>query len=142
VAFLEDMKQQQASAGFLSSRATFSCRFCDIGFQDRDNLRRDIVFHDRYHHDVLALRQQSLIINEKTKRIAFLSKHGLKPQSSSLQNLTSALDFIMGCPPDPAHSEYYGLVRKVYPLLYIKILTTRAATEFTTLFHDFPFSSE
>ncbi len=141
VAFLGDMKQQQASAGFLSPRATFSCRFCDTGFQDRGNLRRDIVSHGRYHHDVLALRQQSLTINGKTKRIAFLSKHGLKPQSSPLQNLTPALDLIMGCPPDPAHSEYYGLVRKVYPLLYTKILTTRAATEFTTLFHDFPFPS-
>ncbi len=140
--FLGDMKQQQASTEFLSSRATFSCRFCDIEFQDRDNLRRDIVSHDRYHHDVLALRQQSLIINEKTKRIAFLFKHDLKSQSSSLQNLTSALDLIMSCSSNFAHSEYYELIRKVYSLLYIKIFTIRAATEFITLFHDFSFSFE
>ncbi len=105
--FLEDMKQQQTSTEFLSSRATFSCRFCDIEFQDRNNLRRNIVFHDRYHHDVLIFRQQSLIINEKTKKIAFLFKHDLKSQSSSLQNLTFVFDFIMSCSSNFAHFEYY-----------------------------------
>ncbi len=55
--FLEDMKQQQTLTEFLNSHATFSCRFRDIEFQNRNNLRRDIVFHDRYHHDVLILRQ-------------------------------------------------------------------------------------
>jgi hypothetical protein len=136
------MKQQQASTEFLSSRATFSCRFCDFEFENRDNLHRDIVSHDRYHHDVLAFRQQSMNINEKTKRIAFLSKHDLKSQFSSLQNLTSTLDLIMRCSSDSTHFEYYDLIRKIYSLLYTKILTTRAATEFITLFHDFSFSSE
>ena len=45
----------------------------------------------------------------------------------------------MSCPPDPAHSEYYGLVRRLYPLLYTKILTKRAAEEFTAALHCFPF---
>jgi hypothetical protein len=57
VTFLEDMKQQQTSTEFFSSRATFSCRFCDIEFEDWNNLHWNIVSHDRYHHDVLILRQ-------------------------------------------------------------------------------------
>jgi hypothetical protein len=51
--FLENMKQQQTSIEFLNLRAAFSCRFCDIEYENRNNLHRDIVFHDRYHHDVL-----------------------------------------------------------------------------------------
>jgi hypothetical protein len=46
----------------------------------------------------------------------------------------------MSCSSNFAHSEYYELIRKIYSLLYIKILTIRAATEFITLFHDFSFS--
>jgi hypothetical protein len=100
------MKQQQTSIEFLSLRAIFSCRFCDIEFQNRNNLRRNIVFHDRYHHDVLIFRQQSLIINEKTKKIIFLFKHDLKSQSSFFQNLTFVFDFIMNCFSNFTYFEY------------------------------------
>ena len=117
------MKQQQASGGFLGPRANYCCRFCDAGLHNRGDLQRDILLHSRYHHEVLAIRKKSLAIKGKTKRLAYLTRNGLKPESSALQTLTPALDLIMSCPPDPAHSEYYGLVRRLYPFLYTKILT-------------------
>ena len=127
LAYLGDMKQQQASGGFLGPRANYCCRFCDAGLHNRGDLQRDILLHGRYHHEVLAIRKKSLAIKGKTKRLAYLTRNGLKPESSALQTLTPALDLIMSCPPDPAHSEYYGLVRRLYPFLYTKILTKRAA---------------
>lgn len=45
----------------------------------------------------------------------------------------------MGCLPDPAHSEYYGLVQKLYPLFNSKILTKHAAAEFAIVVHSFVF---
>ena len=139
LAYLGDMKQQQASGGFLGLRANYCCRFCDAGLHNRGDLQRDILLHGRYHHEVFTIRKKSLAIKGKTKRLAYLTRNGLKPESSALQTLTPALDLIMSCPPDPAHSEYYGLVRRLYPFLYTKILTKRAAEEFTAALHCFPF---
>ena len=56
-----------------------------------------------------------------------------------LQLITPALDLILSQLPNPAHSEYFGLVRRLYPLLYSKILTKPASAEFTQVFQNFPF---
>ena len=104
LAYLGDMKQQQASGGFLGSRANYCCRFCDAGLHNRGDLQRDILLHGRYHHEVLVIRKKSLAIKGKTKRLAYLTRNGLKPESSALQTLTPALDLITSCPPDPIAS--------------------------------------
>ena len=137
--YLGDMKQQQSSAGFLGPRAHHCCRFCDAGLDNRGDLQRDTVLHGRYHYQVQRLRLDSSRISGKAKRVAFLARHGLAPEPSALEDLTPALDLVLSRPPDPAHSEYFGLVRRLYPLLYSKILTKRAAEAFTAVFQQFPF---
>ena len=59
LAFLEDMKQQQKSAGFLRSKALRCCRFCDADKRNRGDLTRDVVLNGRYHHQVLHLRREA-----------------------------------------------------------------------------------
>jgi hypothetical protein len=139
LALLGDMKQQQESAGFLSPRANRCCRFCDATIDNRGDMLRDIVKHGRYHHQVLALRAQAELESDKTKRENFLRTHGLAAQSSALQSILPALDLTLSRPPDPTHSEYFGLVRRLYPMIYKTILTQKASSEFTTIFQRFPF---
>lgn len=139
MAFLGDMNQQQISAGFLSPRAVYCCRFCNAGSDNRGDLYRDVILQGRYHHQVLKLRKKSDTISGKGNRGKFLSEHGLKPECSVLQTMLPALDIVMSFPPDPAHSEYFGLIRNLYPLLLTKILTAKAVKEFAVVFNDFSF---
>ena len=133
------MKQQQASGRFLGAWANFCCRFCDAGPINYADLSWDTVVHGQYHYQVSNIRKKSTLISDKAKREYFLSKHSLKLEIPALQSLTPSLDLIMGCSPDLAHSEYYGLVQKLYPLFNSKILTKHAAAEFAIVVHSFVF---
>jgi hypothetical protein len=138
IAFLGDMKQQQMSAGFLSPRANRCCRFCDATKDTRGDMKRDIVRYGRYHHQILGFRQQAEKMASSKHREEFLASHGLSTEQPALQSITPALDLTLSRPPDPAHSEYYGIIRKLYPMLYKKILFKRAASDFTMVFQRFP----
>lgn len=134
------MKQQQESAGFLGARASYCCRFYNAGPENCADLGRDVISAGRYHYQVLDNQQESLQICDQARRHKFLIENGLRPETPILQILTPSLDLVLDCLPDPAHSEFYGLVRKLYPLLNSKILTKRAAAEFATVFYWFAFS--
>lgn len=76
--FLNDMKQQQIFAEFLSSKATFNCRFCNAESHNRDDLIRDFVIHERYYHEILVFWRKTRFIKIKTKSVAFFNQHDFK----------------------------------------------------------------
>ena len=139
VAFLGDMKQQQASAGFLGARANVCCRFCDADLDTRTDLSRDLSKYGRYHHQTVQLRRDALTLRTMKERLDRLSLNGLSAEASTLQSITPALDIIMSRPMDPAHSEYYGLVRRLYVVLCDAILTKKALSQLTRALQKFQF---
>ena len=135
------MKQQQASERFLGARANFCCQFCDAGPINRPDLTWDTITHSWYHYQIASIQEESFLIRGKVKKKQFLAQQGLRPGSLALESLTPGLNLIMGCLPDLTHSEFFGLVRRLYPLLNSKILTKWAAAEFAMVFHSFVFPS-
>ena len=68
VAFLNDMKQQQESAGFFESKTIKCCCFCDADKQNRKDLDRNIILNDRYHYQILKLRHEASKLGEIIKK--------------------------------------------------------------------------
>ena len=130
------------TADFLNSRVNYVCRFCDAGLHNRNDLNRNVLLHERYHHEIMTFRKKSFNIIEKIKRFVFFSQHELRSKFSILHIITFVLNIIMGCLPDPAHSEYYGIIRILYFFLYTKIFTVIVLTKFIKIFHRFFFSFE
>lgn len=62
----------------------------------------------------------------KTTHEQFLSANNLTEQPSALEKLTPTLDMIMSCSSNLAHSEYYSISWKVYPVLLDVILTLKS----------------
>ena len=126
---------------FLSSRANYCCRYCDADSKKRDDLLRNTILHDWYHHQITIIRNRSRIINDKINRLIFLTRNELKFELFALKILISTFDFMMSCSSDFAHSEYYELVRKFFLIIYFKIFTIRVAKKFIKQFQFFSFSS-
>lgn len=139
LAFLGNIKQQQASGRLFRACENFCCWFCDTGSVNCANLIRDTITYGWYHYQVCNIWEKSLQVNAKANKNRFLSKNRLKPNAPAFQIQTSGLDLIIGYLPDFAHSEFFGLVQKLYLLLNIKILTLQAAKKFVTVFHNFIF---
>jgi hypothetical protein len=134
------MKQQQIFAEFLSSHVIYFCRFCDAESENKNDLYKDIVFHERYHHEISTLRKRSAMINDKFKKLIFLFNNDLKSESFAFQKLISILNLIMSCSSDFLHSEYFEIICKLFSFLYIKIFIIRVFVEFIKKCHDFSFS--
>lgn len=133
------MKQQQESADFLGPRANQSCRVCDADTTNRGDLKQDTVLHGQYHHQISALRHKASLLPGKIKKKKFFSTHGLAFKPSVMTEIHPTLDTVFSYPPDPAHSKYYGLVQRLYPIIGKYILTTRAFLEFNNNFQRFSF---
>ena len=71
------MKQQQESAGFLKSKIINSCRFCDADTNIRENLKRNTIFHDRFHFQIMRFREKKFKLSKITKKKKFFIKHDL-----------------------------------------------------------------
>ena len=129
------------SVGFLDSRANRCCWFCDANVSEWVDLSRNIVFHGRYHYQIVVIWKKDLKIPTKTKRTQYFSHYGFKSEASALQRLISSLNLIMICSSDSAHSEYYGLVRRFYFIFFNDIFILKAVDEFISIFQQFFFSS-
>lgn len=136
------MKQQQTAADFFSSKATYSCRYCNAEKENRDDLLKNTIRHDKYHHQIAALRYQSEKILLKIKRAVFYKQNDLRSKASALTKLISALNFIIDCFFDSVHNEYFELIRKLYFIIYSKIFTIQTKAQFFNVFRQFFFSSE
>ncbi|KAN0075598.1 hypothetical protein V8E54_006868 [Elaphomyces granulatus] len=123
-AFLGDMPQQQANAGFKSQRADLSCRFCVVSAERRGDLSYDILRSGRYHHSTMQQRSEMDEIGSTTKREEYGRKWGLQTGETALFRLTPALDIVLTRPSDPAHSEFGGIVRQ----LQARIITLAGPT--------------
>lgn len=84
---------------------------------------------------------RSLLLRGKTKKEKFFSYHGLAYDTSALSELNPALDTVLSYPPDPAHSDYYGMIRRLYTIIGKHILTPRVFIESNTNFQRFSFPS-
>jgi hypothetical protein len=139
LAFLGDMPQQQANAGFKSQRADLSCRFCVVSAEHRGDLSYDILRSGRYHHSTMQQRSEMDEIRSTTKREEYGRKWGLQTGETALFRLTPALDIILTRPSDPAHSEFGGIVRQLHTLLVDSILSTASVKQYTLFLQKFPF---
>ena len=133
------MKQQQLFEEFLSSRANYYCRYCDADSEKRDDLLRNTILYDRYHHQITIIQNRNKTINDKINRLIFLTRNKLKFELSTFKILISTLDLIMSCLSDFVHSEYYELVRKLFFIIYFKIFIIRIAKKFIKQFQLFSF---
>jgi hypothetical protein len=112
--FLNDMKQQQIFAKFLSSHVIYFCRFCDAESKNKNDLYKNITFYERYYHEILTLRKKNAMINDKFKKLTFFFNNDFKSKSFALQKLTSALNLIMNCSSNLVHNEYFKIIRKLF----------------------------
>lgn len=76
--WLKNMKQQQMTFGFLFFRIIHSCRYCTADINDRENLFKNVVQHDRYHHQISFIRQKDEQIIQKTKKTIYFKQNDLK----------------------------------------------------------------
>lgn len=111
---------------------------CYADQDTRDDMSFDTCVHGRYHHQTHYKRACGASMNV-TQRTIHFRKHGLAAEPSALQTMTPALDLIVSCPADPAHSEFAGIVRRIMPVLCKDILTKQALENFTAQFRAFPF---
>ena len=72
-------------------------------------------------------------------RRKFFYEHGLAHAPSALADISQEVDTVLSYPPDPAHSEYDGLVRRIYPIIDKHMLRPKSFLEFNTKFQRFPF---
>ena len=82
--YLENMKQQQMSVGFLDLRANCCCWFYDVNVNKWINLLKNIVFHGRYHYQIIVIQKKDLKILTKIKRIQYFSYYDFKSKTSAL----------------------------------------------------------
>ena len=75
----------------------------------------------------------------KTRAAAYGREHGLDTEDSPLVSISPALDIIMSCPSDPAHSEYGGISKQLHVLLMSAILTPEAQKGYSDALRGFKF---
>ena len=138
--YLENMKQQQMSVGFLDLRANRCCRFCDANVNKWVDLSKNIVFHGCYHYQTVVIQKKNLKISTKTKRIQYFSHYDFKSEISALQRLILNLNLIMICSSNFIHSEYYDLMWKLYFIFFNDIFILKTVDEFISIFQQFLFS--
>jgi hypothetical protein len=136
LAFIGDMKGQQASAGFLSPRGNLSCRMCYAGPDNRDDMDIDLDLHRRYHFETMAEREATTTM-AWTQRKKVLAEKGLLMEESPLAAITPALDITRSRPIDVAHSEFLGITRRLVRVVMTEMLTKKAAGEFVKKFQSF-----
>lgn len=150
-----DMPQQAENCGFKGPRANKFCRFCHFGAKTavRDPaeisgaqsgsdtvLDFDVISHGRFH--VQTGQMQNMMANHiytAANKDAYGSQWGINNPDPPLMEISPALDKILSCPPDPAHSEYNGLSCLMHFLLRDVILTGPARTEYSAVLRGWPF---
>lgn len=142
LAYMKNMKSQQAIVNFLEFRANYSCRMCYADELTRDDMIFDTVNYDHYHHQILHTRSQDVAIIEKKKREKFFQAYELTLEFSALQAMTLALDLILSRSDNLTHSEFADIVRRVMSILCHEILTSSILKIFTECFQSFSFSSD
>lgn len=140
LAYMRNMKSQQAIVNFLELRVNYSCRMCYADELIKDDMIFDTVNYDHYHHQTLHTRFQDITITEKIKREKFFQAHELTLELSALQAMTLALDLILSWSDDSTHSKFADIVQRVMSILCHDILTSSTLKIFTECFWSFSFS--
>lgn len=142
LAFIGDMPQQQKNSGMKTQRALLGCRMCFIDSEQRGELSYDTFLDGRYHHTVIAMREDLDALPTKKEREDYGTEWGMDPDplSMTLHNTISpALDIITSRPGDPSHSEFQGLSNMLHNLLLESVLTPKATKEYAAVLRSFPF---
>lgn len=163
-AIIRDMPSQQLLSGCLGPKANMPCRYCLVCAVERANLDFNIIEFGRYskqtRRDVArinSLRTKS----EKEKALRDLGLHNdwrlmdalgtpisfhvfmsiLLTFTCFTDAIIPALDTIRSRPIDAAYSEYQGLAKRLFNLIFDDpdILTIEACEEITEVFRTFTF---
>jgi hypothetical protein len=67
-AYIGDMPQQQVNSGMKSQNANLGCRFCYINADERGDVDFDHHLNGRYHHQVVAMREDMETIRRKAEK--------------------------------------------------------------------------
>ena len=138
-AYIGDMPQQQVNSGMKSQNANLGCRFCYINADERGDVDFDHHLNGRYHHQVVAMREDMETIRTKGQKEKYCKKWGMSLEPPALAQISPALDILLSRPGDPAHSEYKGLSNLMHSLLLDSVLTTSATRSYAALLRSFPF---
>jgi len=134
-----DMPQAADNSGFLRHNATIGCRSCYCPKYENGNLDFDVEGHGRYHFDSVLLRQEGASLPTAKQRTTFVKSLGLRPEPPAVAKIAPSLDLILGRGYDTPHSEWRGIGRVLYTLLFQHILTKACGIAFITAFQAFPF---
>ena len=120
--FIENMSQQNVNVEIKSQKAKIDCRFCLIFENIRENLNYNILENERFHHEIMKLRDKIKNLNVKNARDQYEKKYKLNNEMSSLINIFSTLNIIRTRSSDSAHSKYKNLTKNLHFLLINAIL--------------------
>lgn len=134
LALVGDMPQQASLSGCLNHNALHGCRFCLVGRDEKKDLEFDILRKGRFHDDMLLARErideQQLSGKERNDVFRELGLKDKPEVMDAIMRITPALDMFRSRPPDPAHSEYQGLVIVSLRLLHEEILQPKQFDNF------------
>lgn len=139
IAFTGDMPQQQDNSGCLGVVANFGCRGCKVPADKRGDLDFDVLDQTRAHMEMLRLRRAMDDMQQKYRKQAFSTQHGLSIDAPAVQHIAPALDLISGRPSDTAHSEFNGITKMTHQILLDAALKPESVVEYSKVLRRMPF---
>ncbi|KAK3896610.1 hypothetical protein C8A05DRAFT_39840, partial [Staphylotrichum tortipilum] len=139
IAFTGDMPQQQDNSGCLGVAANLGCRNCRVTANKRGDLDFDILNHTRAHVEMVRLRRAMEDMQQKYRKQAFSTKHGISLERPAVQQVAPALDLIGGRPGDAAHSEFSGITKMTHQILLDAALKPDSVVAYSKVLRRMPF---
>ena len=73
--FIENMKFQQEIVEFLNSTIKLSCRMYHINKITKNNMNYDVIYNDRYHHQIFHIRFKCVNMTKTAREKFFVKKN-------------------------------------------------------------------
>ncbi len=119
-----------------------SCRFCFVPALKRSDLKYDIIFKRKYHHETMQMWKEMTSITVKTRQTKYARNTEMQVEESALIKISSVLNIIRSRSDDSAHSEYNNVIKLLHLFLMSAILTSVAQKIYTTMLRSFSYSSD
>ena len=134
-----DMPQNADNSGFMRHGAAKGCRACFIDKSERGDIYFDLIEHGRFHWDTVFLRVKGSLIEHDRERAVFFNNLGMRQEPPPILPIAPCLDLILGRGYDAPHSEWRGIGRALFGLLFNTILTQGGCNAFIKAMQVFPF---
>ena len=139
IAFTGDMPQQQDNAGCLRVAANLGCRGCKVTVDKRGDLDFNVLDQARAYMEMMRLRRAMDDMQQKYRKQAFSTKHGISIEAPAVQHIAPVLDLISSRPGDTAHSEFNGITKMTHQILIDAVLKPESIVEYSKMLRRMPF---